>query len=121
MAINKVLVVDDSLTELSNLAEIVSATGCTVIRASNGREALELAAREKPDIIFMDIIMPEMDGYEATRRLANESGTRGIPIIFVSSKNQKADKLWGQMQGAKGYITKPFTADQIIEQLKALQ
>lgn len=121
MAINKALVVDDSPTELSNIAEIVAATGCTVLRAANGKEAVELATREKPDIIFMDIIMPEMDGYEATRRLSNDSATRDIPIVFISSKSQKADKLWGQMQGGKGYITKPFTPDQIIDQIKALQ
>ena len=121
MAINKVLVVDDSPTELCNISEIVSKTGCTVLRAANGKEAVELAIQEKPDIIFMDIIMPEMDGYEATRRLSNESATRAIPIVFISSKGQKADKLWGQMQGGKGYITKPYTPDQIIDQIKALQ
>lgn len=121
MAINKVLVVDDSATELCNIAEIVSRSGCTVLRATNGKEAVELAIQEKPDIIFMDIIMPEMDGYEATRLLNNNSATRSIPIVFISSKSQKADKLWGQMQGGKGYITKPYTPDQIIEQIKALQ
>ena len=121
MAINKVLVVDDSPTELCNITEIVAKTGCTVLRAANGKEAVELAIKEQPDIIFMDIIMPEMDGYEATRRLSNESSTRSIPIVFISSKSQKADKLWGQMQGGKGYITKPFTEDQIIDQIKALR
>ncbi len=120
MAINKVLVVDDSPAELSAIRNIVADTGCMVIAATNGREAVELARRESPDIIFMDIIMPEMDGYEATRRLANDPATRDIPIIFVSSKNQKADKIWGQMQGGKGYITKPFEPAQIVEHLKAL-
>ncbi len=121
MAINKVLVVDDSPTELSNIAEIVAGTGCVVLRAANGKEAVELANKEQPDIIFMDIIMPEMDGYEATRRLSNDNATREIPIVFISSKKQKADRLWGQMQGGKGYITKPYTAEQIIDQIKALQ
>lgn len=121
MAINKVLVVDDSLTELTNLRSIVASTGCIVLSATNGKEALELARAEKPDVIFMDIIMPEMDGYEATRRLNNDPATKHIPIIFVTSKNQKADKIWGQMQGGKGYITKPFTAADIIEQMKAVQ
>lgn len=121
MAINKVLVVDDSPTELTNLKGMVAETGCIVLSASNGKEALALAKAERPDIIFMDIIMPDMDGYEATRRLNNDPDTKHIPIVFVSSKNQKADRLWGQMQGGKGYITKPFTADQIKEQLKAFQ
>jgi len=120
MAINKVMVVDDSPSELSNIKGIVSDAGCMVISASNGKEALEKAKSEKPDVIFMDIIMPEMDGYEATRHLSNDKETKDIPIIFVSSKSQKADRLWGQMQGGKAYITKPYSPDQIIDQLKAL-
>jgi len=119
MAINKVLIVDDSLPELSNLRSIVADTGCIVLSANNGQEAVKLAKTEKPDIIFMDIIMPDMDGYEATRRLNNDAETRDIPIVFVSSKNQKADKLWAQMQGGKGYVTKPYTPDKILEQLQA--
>ena len=119
MSINKVLVVDDSDTELSNIKSIVGNTGCIVLSASSGLEAVEIARREQPDIIFMDIIMPDMDGYEATRKLNNDPNTRDIPIVFVSSKNQKADKLWAQMQGGKGYVTKPYTADKIINQLKS--
>lgn len=119
MAISKVMVVDDSPSELSTIKQIVSDAGCMVISATNGKEALEKAKSEKPDIIFMDIIMPDMDGYEATRHLSNDKDTKDIPIIFVSSKSQKADKLWGQMQGGKAYITKPYTSDQIIDQLKA--
>jgi len=119
MAINKVLVVDDSPAELTNIKSIVANTGCIVLSASNGQEAVEIAKKESPDIIFMDIIMPDMDGYEATRRLNNDPATRDIPIVFVSSKNQKADKLWAQMQGGKGYVTKPYTAEKIIEQIKA--
>lgn len=118
MAINKVLVVDDSPAELTNLRKIVADLGCIVISASNGVQAVELAKSEKPDLIFMDIIMPDMDGYEATRKLSNDPAVKNIPIIFISSKNQKADKLWGQMQGGKGYITKPYTPDQIIKQIR---
>lgn len=118
MAINKVLVVDDSPAELTNIKRIIAEMGCIVISASNGVQAVELARSEKPDIIFMDIIMPEMDGYEATRKLSNDPAVKNIPIIFVSSKGQKADKLWGQMQGGKGYITKPYTPDQIMKQIR---
>ena len=119
MAINKVLVVDDSDTERTNIKSIVSDTGCIVLSASSGLEAVEIAKNEQPDIIFMDIIMPDMDGYEATRKLNNDPKTRDIPIVFVSSKSQKADKLWAQMQGGKGYVTKPYTADKILSQLKS--
>jgi len=118
MAINKVLVVDDSAPELSNIKKIIGGMGCMVISASNGIQAVELAKKERPDIIFMDIIMPEMDGYEATRKLSNDPEVRDIPIIFVSSKGQKADKLWGQMQGGKGYITKPYKVEEIMNQIR---
>jgi twitching motility two-component system response regulator PilH len=119
MAINKVLVVDDSLTDRSNLEKILADAGCTVITAANGKEALQKAKQEKPDIIFMDIVMDEMDGYEATRTLTNDSETRSIPVVFVSSKRQKADRVWARMQGGKDLISKPFTAEQIMNQLKA--
>lgn len=119
MAINKVLIVDDSSTDRSNLSKIVGDAGCTVVTASNGREAVEKAKQEKPDIIFMDIVMDEMDGYEATRTLTNDSSTKNIPVIFVSSKRQKADRVWAKMQGGKDLVSKPFTAQQIMDQIKA--
>lgn len=119
MAINKVLIVDDSSTDLSNLSKIVGDAGCTVVTASSGREAVEKAKREKPDMIFMDIVMDEMDGYEATRTLTNDSATKNIPVIFVSSKRQKADRVWAKMQGGKDLVSKPFTAQQIMDQIKA--
>jgi len=119
MVSKKVLVVDDSPADLLNLSNIVSDAGYFVISATSGKEAVEKARAEKPDLIFLDIIMPGMDGYAACREIANGSDTKGIPVVFVTSKNQKADKLWAQMQGGKGYITKPFSADNVVDQLKA--
>lgn len=118
MAINKVLVVDDSPTDLANLKNILSDTGCIVITAISGRESLQRAKSEKPDIIFMDIIMPDMDGYEACRLLTNDIETSDIPVVFVTSKGQKADRVWAHMQGGKALVAKPYTADDIIDQLK---
>jgi twitching motility two-component system response regulator PilH len=119
MAIRKVLVVDDSPADLANVKNIVTEAGCIVVTATNGKEAVEKAKVEKPDLIFMDIIMPDMDGYAACRLLGNEGETKEIPVVFVTSKKQKADRLWAQMQGGKAFITKPYTADAIIDQLKA--
>ncbi len=119
MVVSKVLVVDDSPADLTNIANIVSEAGCVVISATNGKEAIEKAKAEKPDIIFLDIIMPDMDGYATCRRLSGDSETKQIPIVFVTSKNQKADRLWAQMQGGKAFITKPYSADSIVDQLKA--
>ena len=118
MAINKVLVVDDSPADLKNITNIVSEAGFAVVSATNGKDAVEVAKAEKPSIIFLDIIMPSMDGFATCRALANNEETKKIPVIFVTSKNQKADRLWAQMQGAKGFITKPYSADDIIDQLK---
>ncbi len=118
MSINKVLIVDDSQIDLCNLESIIEDAGCIVLKAVNGKEALVAAKEGKPDIIFMDIVMDEMDGYEATRMLAKDSATKNIPVIFVSSKRQKADRVWAKMQGGKELVSKPFTADQIIEQIR---
>lgn len=121
MPINKVLVVDDSPTELANICSILSDTGLEVVSASSGEEAIDKAREEHPDLIFMDIVMPGMDGFAACREISHDSSTRDIPVVFVSVKNQKADRLWAQMQGGKGFISKPVVADDIIEQLKAFQ
>ena len=120
MAIEKVLVVDDSPAQLANIKGIVADAGYAVATASSGKEAIDKVKADKPDLIFMDIIMPEMDGYEACRQLTNDADTKHIPVVFVTSKNQKADRLWAQMQGGKAYITKPYSADEIIDVLKPL-
>jgi len=114
------LIVDDSKAELANLKSLLSDAGWMVTTADNGKAAIDRAKAEKPGIIFLDIVMPDMDGYEACRLLAADSETKSIPVVFVTSKGQKADKVWGQMQGAKGHVTKPYSADQITDQLKAL-
>ncbi len=121
MALNKVLVVDDSPADLKNIRDIVMEAGFSVISATNGKEAIEKAKMEKPGLIFMDIIMPDMDGFATCRALAGNGETKSIPVIFVTSKNQKADRLWAQMQGGKGYVTKPYAADEIVDQLKAFR
>ncbi|HEV2112330.1 MAG TPA: response regulator [Gammaproteobacteria bacterium] len=117
--LKKMLVVDDSATDLANIKSILADAGCTVITASNGKDAVIKAKAEKPAVIFLDIVMPDMDGYETCRLLAADPATKDIPVVFVTSKSQKADKAWGEMQGAKGYVTKPFKADDLIDQLKA--
>ncbi len=116
----KALVCDDSATDMANMKSILSDAGCMVITASNGKEAVAKAKAEKPSVIFLDIVMPDMDGYEACRLLSEDPSTKGIPVVFVTSKGQKADKVWGQMQGAKGHVVKPATKEQIAEQLKAV-
>jgi twitching motility two-component system response regulator PilH len=116
----KALIVDDSAADLANLKTILDDAGCSVITATGGAEAVAKAKSDKPQIIFLDVVMPDMDGYEACRQLAADGDTKSIPVVFVTSKGQKADKVWGELQGAKGHVAKPYSADQIIDQLKSL-
>jgi twitching motility two-component system response regulator PilH len=120
MAIKKVLVVDDSVTETKNMQGILSDAGCLVVTASNGKDAVKTAKAERPDMIFLDIIMPDMDGFETCRVLKSDKDTASIPIVILSSKDQKADMLWAQMQGAQAYVTKPYTPDQIVDTLRSV-
>ncbi len=115
----KVLIVDDTAVDRSNLEKIVLAAGHMTLLAESGAQGLERAKREKPDLILMDVNMPGMDGFAATRALKADEATKHIPVVFVTGKNQKADMAWGQMLGAKGYVTKPYSAEQIVAQLNA--
>jgi twitching motility two-component system response regulator PilH len=114
----KVLIVDDSQVDRSNLERIVADAGYLTLLAESGTQAIERAKSDRPDLILMDVNMPGMDGFAATRKLKADDATKAIPIVFVSGKNQKADMAWGQMLGAKSYIAKPYSREQILEQLK---
>ncbi|HEX8964313.1 MAG TPA: response regulator [Rhodocyclaceae bacterium] len=116
----KVLVVDDARPDLMNLEKIVSDAGYHVLTANSGEQAIEVAKAEKPALIFMDVNMKQVDGFQATRNLQADPNTKAIPVVFVTSKDQKADRVWAQMLGAKGYVTKPYSADQILDQLKVV-
>ncbi|ESS67175.1 protein PilH [Methyloglobulus morosus KoM1] len=120
MAIQKILICDDSPTDLANLKNALDGTDCILVTAVNGEEVVQKAKSEKPDVIFLDIVMPGMDGYAACRALRDDPETKSIPVIFVSSKHQKADRVWAQMQGAKDLIAKPFEAKEITDKLSAL-
>lgn len=111
----RVLVVDDSPVDLQHLKTIVENAGYQVITASNGSEAQEKARTFRPDVILMDVVMDGVDGFEACRNITSNTDTSDIPVYFVTSKNQKADRVWGELQGGKGMISKPFTPDQIIQ------
>ncbi len=119
MAVDKVLVVDDSVSALAHIGGIVRDAGYTVITATSGAEAVDKAINDSPDVIFLDIVMPEMDGYAACREIKKNEATKYIPIVFVSCKNIKADRLQALMQGVKGYLTKPYSEDEVVDQLTA--
>ena len=120
MAIHKVLIVDDAATDRTALEDVVRSTNCEVVTANSGPEAVGKAKTEKPDMIFMDIVMDDMSGYEACRAIKEDPETAAIPVVFVSSKGQKADHIWAKRQGGEALVQKPFTKDQIIAQIDRL-
>ena len=114
---SKVLIVDDSKFDLELLKAIVSKEGYEVITAISGQEAVDKATSVHPDLIFMDVIMENKDGFEACREIISNTETKHIPIIFVTGKCQKADRIWAELQGGKALVGKPFTPDQIVNEI----
>jgi twitching motility two-component system response regulator PilH len=110
-----ILIVDDSPTEVHVMKRALERGGFTTAVAGDGQEGVRLAREMHPDLIFMDIVMPGMNGYQATRALVNDPDTRTIPIVIVSSKGQETDRIWGLRQGAVDYMIKPVSPDQLVE------
>ena len=119
MTIKNILVVDDSPTDTHLLSEMLKKYGYAVSAAGNALEGIAKSKQEKPDLILMDIVMPGMNGFEATRAITRDPETAAIPIIIVSSKGLETDKAWGMRQGAKDYIVKPIDEKALMEKLKA--
>ncbi len=110
----RILVVDDSPTETHQMVNTLANEGHQVLTAATGRDGIDLATSEQPDIILMDVVMPGMNGFQATRQITRGSSTNHIPVVIVSSKSQVADKVWGERQGACGYLTKPVDQRTLI-------
>jgi len=119
MAVNKILIVEDDPVQQQRLREILQSTGAQILVGSNGQQGIALAEQEAPDLIFMDIVMPEVDGFAACRQITNNAKTKGIPVVMVSSKHQDADKVWAQLQGASAIVAKPYTEQDILDQVSA--
>jgi twitching motility two-component system response regulator PilH len=109
----KILIVDDSPTTTFTLRKLLEGWGHQVFMADSGDQALVTARQEHPSVILMDIVMPGMSGFQATRNLARDPGTSDIPVIFVTKKDGDADKQWGMRQGAVAYVTKPINAEML--------
>lgn len=116
----KILVVEDDLVQQKHMCTVLASCGVEVVAANDGKQGLEKAKSEQPDLIFMDIVMPEMDGYSACRQITSDEDTKHIPVVIVSSKNEEADKVWAQLQGATAMIAKPYTDDDLKVQISAL-
>lgn len=118
MTVHKVLCVDDAAADLNLIKKIVSSANLNVVSATNGKDAIQRAKAEKPDLIFLDILMPDMDGFAVMRELQKDPETKDIPVVFISSKSQKSDQMWAKMQGGKGILSKPINPDEVLDEIK---
>ena len=111
----RILVIDDSPTETYRFREILQRNGHDVLEASNGADGISVARAEVPDLILMDVVMPGINGFQATRQLTRGAETKHIPIVIVSTKDQETDRVWGKRQGARDYLTKPIQEESLMQ------
>ena len=109
----RILIVDDSPSQLAGIRRIVEKLGHQPLTAEDGQAGVDAANRELPDLILMDVVMPNLNGFQATRSISREATTKHIPVVLITTKDQETDRIWGMRQGARGYLTKPFTEDEL--------
>lgn len=120
MTVKKILVVDDSPTERYFMVELLTRNGYEVLTAENGEEGISKTRSEMPDLVLMDVVMPGINGYQATRTLMRDEATRDIPVIVCTSKGLETDKIWGLRQGALDYLVKPVNGEELLARIAAL-
>ncbi|MCG6864265.1 MAG: twitching motility response regulator PilH [Thiogranum sp.] len=113
----QILIVDDSPTEAHVLKGMLEKNGFEVETAENGTEGIERAREIKPDLILMDVVMPGLNGFQATRQLTKDPETKDIPVIIVTTKDQETDRVWGIRQGARDFLTKPVSEKTLMEKI----
>jgi twitching motility two-component system response regulator PilH len=120
MPIKKILVVDDSPTERFALLEFLTKHGYQVVTADSGEEAVTKSKSELPDLILMDVVMPGINGYQATRTISRDEATGAIPIIMCTTKGLETDKIWGMRQGAYDYLVKPVNLPELLARIRTI-
>ena len=116
----RVLIVDDSPTETYKMSSILSKYGYEILTAETGEQGVAAAKKELPDVVLMDVVMPGLNGFQATRQLSKDEATSHIPVIIVTTKDQETDKVWGKRQGARDYLTKPVDEDTLLKTINAV-
>lgn len=116
----RIMVVDDSPTDQLRLKAFLARNGFDVVVVGDGAKALELVRTQQPDCVLMDVVMPGINGFQATRALSKDPATAEIPIVVVSSKAQETDRLWALRQGAREYIVKPVAEGELISKIKSV-
>ena len=116
----RILLIEDSPTDTAVLTQLLERNGHQVMASDNAEDGIEVCRREKPDLVLMDVILPGMNGFQATRALSRDADTKEIPVLIVSTKGMDTDKAWGLRQGAKDYIVKPPREDELIARINGL-
>ncbi len=116
----RVLIVDDSPTEIFAFKRMLEEQGYEVISANNAEDGVTLAKKELPNLVLMDVVMPGMNGFQATRKIAKDPMTAHIPVIMITTKDQETDRIWAMRQGARDYVVKPPVASELLAKIRAL-
>jgi len=116
----RILIVDDSPTELALARSVLQQAGYQVRTATDGEQAIELADKETPDLVVLDVVMPRKNGFQVCRHLKMGAATKGVKVLMLSSKGQEADRFWAMKQGADLYMTKPFDARTLLTNVESL-
>ncbi|MEA5595581.1 response regulator transcription factor [Rivularia sp. UHCC 0363] len=116
-----ILVVEDGLTDMQVISRYLEQAGYSVMGAKSSEEAQEKITQKKPDVIFLDVILPGKSGFEICRELKNNPDTSTIPVVFCSTKNTDVDKMWGDMLGAYAFLSKPVQKEELEGVLQKLK
>jgi len=115
-----ILIIDDSPTDTNLVKGMLEQQGYQTSEASNGEEGIQKVKETQPNLVIMDVVMPGLNGFQATRKITKNPDTSSIPVLIVSSKNMESDRAWGLMQGAKDFLVKPIKQDELLTTVKKL-
>ena len=116
----RILLIEDSPTEAAVMSQLLERNGHQVTTSGNAEDGIAAARRDKPDLVLMDVVLPGMNGFQATRALSRDEATAHIPVVIVSTKGMETDRVWGMRQGAKDYVVKPPAEADLIARIKKL-
>jgi DNA-binding response OmpR family regulator len=114
----KVLIVDDSPSQVKLMENLLVPEGYLPVGLNDPRRVEEAITAERPSVILLDVVMPERNGFQVCRELKNNDEFKSIPVILVTSKDTASDRYWGEQQGADGYVTKPFTREDLLRAVR---
>ena len=116
----RILLIEDSPTDVAVLSQLLQRNGHEVLTSGSAEDGIELCKRELPDLVLMDVVLPGMNGFQATRALTRDADTSHIPVLIVSTKSMETDRAWGMRQGAVDYVVKPPREEDLLERINQL-